>query len=213
MFTLPLYNLFKSLEDIYLLDKTSIGIGKDLLDQLIVPIDKLKYNKLISIYSVTIPLSFLITVISSKRLLLSSPISSIISCNEINKSLLEEVNNKKYDLIVLNYANGDMVGHTGNYDAAVKAVETVDKCLYELYEKLHNEYTFLITADHGNCEKMLNEDGSINTAHTNNRVFFIVTDTSVKLKEGTLSDIAPTILDLMNIEKNKEMTGSSLIKR
>lgn len=155
----------------------------------------------------------------SKRVLIPSPkvatydLQPEMSAYEINKALLEEVNNKKYDLIVLNYANGDMVGHTGNYDAAVKAVETVDKCLYELYEKLHNEYTFLITADHGNCEKMLNEDGSINTAHTNNRVFFIVTDTSVKLKEGTLSDIAPTILDLMNIEKNKEMTGSSLIKR
>ena len=115
---------------------------------------------------------------NSKRILIPSPkvatydLKPEMSAKEINEALINELDNKEYDLIVLNYANGDMVGHTGDYDASVKAVETIDRCLGELLEKYENEYTFIVTADHGNCERMLNEDGSINTAHTNNKVFF-----------------------------------------
>ena len=153
----------------------------------------------------------------SKRILIPSPkvatydLKPEMSVYEINNALLEELSKNSYDLVVLNYANGDMVGHTGDYNAAIKAIETIDKCLGELIEKLSDEYIFLITADHGNCEKMINEDGSINTAHTNNKVFFVVTDNNIKLHEGTLADIAPTILDLLKLSIPKEMTGESLI--
>ena len=156
---------------------------------------------------------------NSKRILIPSPkvatydLKPEMSAKEINEALIEEIENNKYDLIVLNYANGDMVGHTGDYKAAVMAVEVIDKCLGELLEKYYDEYTFIVTADHGNCEKMLNEDGSINTAHTNNKVFFVITDKNISLNMGTLSDVAPTILDLFNIEKPIEMTGKSLIKK
>lgn len=154
---------------------------------------------------------------NAKRILVPSPkvktydMKPSMSAYEINEALYQELKNKKYDLIVLNYANGDMVGHTGVYDKAIEAVETVDKALGELYQNLKNDYTFLITADHGNCEAMINEDGSINTAHTTNKVFFIVTEDDIKLNNGSLKDISPTILDLMNIRKEKEMTGKSLI--
>jgi len=153
----------------------------------------------------------------SKRILIPSPkvatydLKPEMSAKEINNALFEELSEKKYDLIVLNYANGDMVGHTGDYGASIKAVETVDECLGELFNKLSSEYTFLITADHGNCEKMLNGDGSVNTAHTNNRVFLIVTDNNLSLNTGTLADIAPTILELLNLKIPNEMTGKSLI--
>jgi len=156
---------------------------------------------------------------NSKRILIPSPkvatydLQPEMSAREINEALIKELSNKKYDLVVLNYANGDMVGHTGNYDAALKAVETIDTCLGELIDKFSDEYTFLITADHGNCEKMINEDGTINTAHTTNKVFLIVTKDNIKLKEGTLADIAPTILDLLNLENTKEMIGKSLIDK
>ena len=155
---------------------------------------------------------------NSKRILIPSPkvatydLQPEMSAKEINNALMNELENKKYDLIVLNYANGDMVGHTGNYDAAVKAVEVVDLCLGELYDKYKDEYTFIVTADHGNCEKMLNEDNSINTAHTNNKVFCIITDNNLELNEGSLEDISPTILELFGMEIPKEMTGKSLIK-
>ena len=153
----------------------------------------------------------------SKRILVPSPkvatydLKPEMSAKEINDELLKELSNKKYDLVVLNYANGDMVGHTGDYKATIKAVEVVDTYLGDLIDKFSDEYTFIITADHGNCEKMLNEDNSINTAHTNNRVFLIITDKNLKLQEGILADIAPTILDLFNLELPKEMTGKSLI--
>ena len=155
----------------------------------------------------------------SKRILVPSPkvatydLKPEMSANEINKELLKEIEKIPRDVIILNYANGDMVGHTGVYDKAVIAVETLDKCLGELFDKLKDDYTFLITADHGNCEKMLNEDGSVNTAHTTNKVFLIVTDNTLKLHSGSLSDIAPTILDLLNESIPSEMTGKSLIER
>jgi len=158
-------------------------------------------------------------LVHSKRILVpSSKVATYdlepeMSAKKINEALDLELKNTKYDLIVLNYANGDMVGHTGNYEASIKAVETVDTCLGELYEKYKDEYTFIITADHGNCEKMLNDDNTINTAHTNNKVFLIITENNLKLNEGTLADIAPTILDLFGKEIPKDMTGNSLITK
>ena len=156
-------------------------------------------------------------LINSKRILIPSPkvatydLKPEMSAKEINDTLTNELENKKYDLVVLNYANCDMVGHTGDYNATMKAVETVDTCLGNLIEKYSDEYIFIVTADHGNCEKMINDDGSVNTSHTSNKVFMVITDNSIELQEGTLSDIAPTILDLLNIDLIGEMTGKSLI--
>ena len=137
-----------------------------------------------------------------------------MSAHEITNTLLKELE-KKYNLIVLNFANGDMVGHTGVYEKGIIAVETVDVCLEKIINHINlDEYTIIITADHGNCEQMINDDNTINTAHTTNLVPFIILDKNIKLKEnylGSLSDIAPTILKIMNIEIPKEMTGNSLV--
>ena len=109
-----------------------------------------------------------------------------------------------------------MVGHTGVYEKGIIAVETVDKCIETIINSINlDEYTVIITADHGNCEQMINEDNTINTAHTTNLVPFIILDKNIELKEnyqGSLSDIAPTILKIMNIEIPNEMTGNVLIK-
>ena len=154
-----------------------------------------------------------------KKIMIPSPkvntydLKPEMSALKITTKLLEEIANKKPDFIVMNFANGDMVGHTGNYDAAVKGVEFVDLCLGKIYNEIKEEYTIIITADHGNCEVMINEDGSINTAHTTSVVPFIILDKSLKLNDGKLGDIAPTILDLLNIEIPKEMKGTSLIRK
>ena len=154
---------------------------------------------------------------NGKRILIPSPkvktydMMPEMSAYKINDALLEDLKKNSYDLIVLNYANGDMVGHTGNYEKAVEAVEKVDDALGELYRNLKDEYIFLITADHGNCEVMINDDGSVNTHHTTNKVFFIVTMDGIELRNGSLKDIAPTILDIMGIKREKDMTGKSLI--
>lgn len=133
-----------------------------------------------------------------------------MSANEVTDLLLKEM--EKYDLIVLNYANGDMLGHTGVLDAAIWAVETVDKCLEKIYKKVSElDGVMIITADHGNCEEMLDRNGNIVTSHTTNLVPFIVTKNNIKLRDGILADIAPTILDLLKINKPIEMTGESLI--
>ncbi len=123
-----------------------------------------------------------------------------MSANEITDSLLNEMNNN-YDFILINFANGDMVGHTGNYEATIKAMETIDNNLSRIYEKAKElGYTLIITADHGNCESMLNEEGKIKTSHTSNKVPFIVLDKNVDIKDVKgLSNIAPFILDYMNI--------------
>jgi 2,3-bisphosphoglycerate-independent phosphoglycerate mutase len=106
-----------------------------------------------------------------------------------------------------------MVGHTGIMEAAIKACEAVDKCAQEVIETgLKNGYSVLLIADHGNCETMMNPDGSPHTAHTTNPVPFILIDKEVKtIKNGILGDIAPTILDLMGVKQPKEMTQSSLL--
>ena len=154
-----------------------------------------------------------------KRILVPSPkvatydLEPEMSANMITASLAKEIATNNEDLIVLNFANGDMVGHTGDYKAAIKAVETVDSCIGKILDNISlDEYIVIITADHGNCEVMRNKDGSINTSHTTNRVPFIITDKRLKLMDGKLGDIAPTILYLMGIDIPKEMTGNILIK-
>ena len=135
-----------------------------------------------------------------------------MSANEVTKTLLKELDND-YDLIVLNFANGDMVGHTGDLEAAIKAVETVDYNLGLIYQKVKEKGGLLIvTADHGNCEYMLDDNNNVITSHTTNKVPFIVCDKNIRLKnEGKLGDIAPTILKILGIEKPNDMTGDELI--
>ena len=134
----------------------------------------------------------------------------------VTEKLLEAIKTQKYDLIVLNYANCDMVGHTGIFEAAVKAVEAIDECVGKVYKEVLNQGgVILLTADHGNAEKMTEKDGSPFTAHTTFPVPFVVIGMKekIKLSNGYLSDIAPTILDIMNIPKPIEMNGKSLIER
>ena len=155
-----------------------------------------------------------------KRILIPSPKVETydkqpeMSAYIITDTLIKEIDNK-YDLVVLNYANGDMVGHTGVYEKGIIAVETIDACIEKIINNIDlNEYTIIITADHGNCEQMINDDNTINTAHTTNLVPFIVLDKNIKLKEnnvGSLPDIAPTILKIMGSNIPKEMTGDVLI--
>ena len=134
-----------------------------------------------------------------------------MSAYEITDTLLEKTSD--YDVIILNFANGDMVGHTGNLDAAIKAVETLDECVYKIYEKIISlEGTMIITADHGNCEEMIDENNNILTSHTTNKVPFLITK-NYKLKNGKLGDIAPTMLYLLNEKVPEEMTGEVLIER
>lgn len=134
-----------------------------------------------------------------------------MSAYEITKKLLSIIDN--YDIIVLNFANGDMVGHTGNFDATVKALEVIDECIGKIYKKiLELDGIMMITADHGNCDKMLDKDGNIITSHSLSKVPFIVTDKHLNLHDGKLSDIAPTILNLLNISVPSDMTGKSLIE-
>ncbi|TQD37725.1 2,3-bisphosphoglycerate-independent phosphoglycerate mutase [Haloflavibacter putidus] len=136
-----------------------------------------------------------------------------MSANELTDKLLPEIENAKTDFFCINYANPDMVGHTGDFDAAIKACETVDSCVKQIVEAAQENYSILILADHGNSEKMLNEDGSPNTAHTTNPVPVILIDKErPTISNGILGDIAPTILDLMGIEKPELMTQNSLIK-
>ena len=136
-----------------------------------------------------------------------------MSAYEITDSLVKEINLGTHDFICLNFANGDMVGHTGSMKAAIKACESVDKCVEAVIKSANkNNYTTILIADHGNCETMINPDGTPNTAHTTNPVPVILVDNDFKnIKNGILGDIAPTILKLMGIEKPKEMTQESLI--
>ncbi len=134
-----------------------------------------------------------------------------MSAYEVTDKLLENMN--KYDVIILNFSNPDMVGHTGNMSATIKAVEVVDENLGKIYEKACElGFTLLVTADHGNSEYMIDENNNPVTSHTTNKVPFIVCDKNLQLNEGRLSDIAPTMLELLRLGKPKEMTGESLIK-
>ena len=136
-----------------------------------------------------------------------------MSAFELKDALVPELKEGKVDFVCLNFANGDMVGHTGVMAAAIKACEAVDKCVKEVVEAaLENNYTTIIIADHGNCETMINPDGSPNTAHTTNPVPIILVDKELKnINDGVLGDLAPTILELMGIEKPAVMTGTSLL--
>lgn len=136
-----------------------------------------------------------------------------MSAFELKDALVPELQKGEVDFVCLNFANGDMVGHTGIMEAAIKACEAVDVCVKEVVETaLANNYTTIIIADHGNCETMINPDGSPNTAHTTNPVPIIMVDNDqIPVKNGVLGDIAPTILELMGIEKPAVMTGKSLI--
>jgi 2,3-bisphosphoglycerate-independent phosphoglycerate mutase len=136
-----------------------------------------------------------------------------MSAFEIRDAIIPELNKKEVDFVCLNFANGDMVGHTGVMEAAIKACEAVDECVKDVVSVANeNDYTTIIIADHGNCETMKNPDGSPHTAHTTNPVPFIVVDKDIKsIKDGVLGDIAPTILKLMGIEQPKAMTRHSLI--
>ena len=136
-----------------------------------------------------------------------------MSANEVTDAIVPELEKGNTDFICLNFANADMVGHTGDYKAVTKAVETVDACAKRVIEAgLKTGYSFIIIADHGNADFMINADGSPNTAHTTNPVPCILIDADYKkVKEGKLADIAPTILKMMNIDIPKEMDGEVLV--
>ena len=139
-----------------------------------------------------------------------------MSALEVTDKVVEAINSGKYDNIILNYANPDMVGHTGSLEAAVKAVETIDGCVGRVVEAIEKQNGILIiTADHGNAEQMIDyKTGEPQTAHTTNPVPLILVGLEgVKLKEGKLADLAPTMLDIMGLEKPQEMTGESLIEK
>ncbi|MBO5349820.1 MAG: 2,3-bisphosphoglycerate-independent phosphoglycerate mutase [Clostridia bacterium] len=154
------------------------------------------------------------------RILIPSPkvetydLKPEMSAPEVTEKVIEAIKSKKYDSIILNYANPDMVGHTGSLEAAVKAIETVDKCVGEVVDAM-NEIggVILITADHGNSEQMIDYiTGEPHTAHTTNPVpLMLIGMESAKLKSGRLADLAPTMLDIMELEKPDEMSGESLL--
>ena len=136
-----------------------------------------------------------------------------MSAFELTEALVPELQKGDADFVCLNFANGDMVGHTGVMEAAIKACEAVDKCVQKVITTaLENDYTTILIADHGNCETMMNPDGSPHTAHTTNPVPIILIDKDLKeIKDGILGDIAPTILKLIGIPQPKAMTQESLV--
>ena len=140
-----------------------------------------------------------------------------MSAYEVTQKVVEAINSEKYNCIILNYANPDMVGHTGSLSAAIKAVEAVDECVGKVITAIESQKAnLIITADHGNAEQMIDyKTGEPHTAHTTNLVPLILISEreNVKLREGKLADIAPTLLELMGLEKPKEMTGESLIEK
>ena len=137
-----------------------------------------------------------------------------MSAPEVTSTIVVELEKGETDFICLNFANPDMVGHTGDYSAIKKAVETVDACAQKVVEQgLENDYAFIIIADHGNADFAINPDGSPNTAHSTNMVPCFALNTGFeKIENGKLGDIAPTILQIMGVEIPMEMTGEILIK-
>lgn len=154
-----------------------------------------------------------------KRILVNSPkvptydLQPEMSAYEIRDAIVREINNQTTDFICLNWANADMVGHTGVYQAIVKACEAVDSCLGQVVAACEqNGYSVLVIADHGNSDNAINPDGSPNTAHSLNPVPFVVIDPDVsEVKDGVLADVAPTILKLMDVQIPSEFTGSVLV--
>ena len=157
--------------------------------------------------------------IGESRILKNSPkvatydLQPEMSAFELTEALVPELEKGQVDFVCLNFANGDMVGHTGIMSAAIKACEAVDQCVEKVITAaLANNYTAIVIADHGNCETMINPDGSPNTAHTTNPVPIILVDKELKkIENGVLGDIAPTILELMGIAKPDAMTSHSLL--
>ena len=136
-----------------------------------------------------------------------------MSAPEVTEKLVEVLNTGKEDMVILNFANGDMVGHTGVFSAICSAVAKVDQCVKKVVEAaIANDYVVLLTADHGNADNAVNTDGTPNTAHSLNTVQFIVINAGVEsVKDGKLADVAPTILKLMGIPQPAAMTGEALI--
>lgn len=154
-----------------------------------------------------------------KRVLIKSPrvatydLQPEMSAPKIAQAAIKSIKNEQPDLICINFANGDMVGHTGSFKAVVKAIEAVDDCVGQIARiAQQKDYDLVITADHGNAEEVVNKNGSINTSHSLNPVpFLLVSNDYEKVKNGCLADIAPTILKMMKLNVPKEMTGKSLI--
>lgn len=154
------------------------------------------------------------------RILVASPkvatydLQPEMSAYEVKDKLVEALGEQKYDFICLNFANGDMVGHTGVYEAIEKAVKAVDECVKDVVEAAKaNGYEVVQIADHGNADNAVNPDGTPNTAHSLNPVpIVVVSDRVARVKDGILADVAPTVLDLMGLEKPAEMTGESLVE-
>ena len=153
------------------------------------------------------------------RILIPSPkvatydLKPEMSALEITDRLMKELETDSYDVVILNYANGDMVGHTGDFEATVKAVETLDECLGKLEKKVQDvNGTLVVTADHGNCETMLDEQNRIVTSHSTALVPFIITKENITLENGKLGDFAPTVLELLKVPIPVEMSGKSLMK-
>ena len=155
-----------------------------------------------------------------ERILVASPkvatydLQPEMSAYEVKDKLVAALGEQKYDFICLNFANGDMVGHTGVYEAIEKAVKAVDECVKDVVEAAKaNGYEVVQIADHGNADNAVNADGTPNTAHSLNPVpIVVVSDRVAKVKSGILADVAPTVLDLMGLEKPAEMTGESLVE-
>tara|TARA_B100000902_G_scaffold328938_1_gene325236 strand:+ start:114 stop:770 length:657 start_codon:yes stop_codon:yes gene_type:complete len=154
-----------------------------------------------------------------KRILISSPkvatydLKPSMSANEVTKACIKEINNNQPDFICLNYANPDMVGHTGEIQAVINALETIDQNTQSLIEScIEKDYTIIIIADHGNAEYMINPDESPNTAHTKNKVPILLINSNYNnISSGKLADVAPTILKIMNIDLPTEMHGKILV--
>lgn len=154
----------------------------------------------------------------AKRILIDSPkvatydLKPEMSAFEVKDALINEIKLGETDVVILNFANPDMVGHSGMLEPTCKAIEAVDTCLGEIYQTVKAmDGVLVVTADHGNADLVLNTDDSPNTAHTTNPVPFIVTKSDVEVEAGALCDIAPTLLDLLNVEQPEMMTGKSLI--
>jgi len=155
---------------------------------------------------------------NEERILIPSPkvatydLQPEMSAHKVTDAICKELEKGEVDFVCLNFANPDMVGHTGVFNAVIKAVETIDSCVKRVVETgQKNGYSFLITADHGNADFMINDDGSPNTAHTTNPVpLFLIDNDFKKLNNGKLCDLAPTVLCLMNITAPTEMKGVSL---
>ena len=154
-----------------------------------------------------------------KRILIPSPkvatydLTPKMSAPLITEKLLDELDKDVFDAVILNYANGDMLGHTGNIPATVQGLEYLDDCVLRLYNKVvEKDGLLIITADHGNCEYMLDSEGNPVTSHSTNKVPFIICREGLEVRDGKLSDIAPTILSLMGLDIPNDMSGNVLVK-